>query len=122
MIVGLRKRAEDESKPTRHFSSKQEKSVAKAVGGRQVSNSGATAFQKGDVVSDKFLLECKTKTSSSDSISIKKEWLDKNKKEALFMGKEHSALAFNFGPDQENYYIIEEYLFKELLEHLRENK
>ena len=122
MIVGLRKRAEDENKPTRHFSSKQEKSVAKAVGGRQVSNSGATDFQKGDVVSDKFLLECKTKTKNSDSMSIKKEWLEKNKREALFMGKEHSALAFNFGPDQENYYIIEEYLFKELLDHLKENK
>ena len=122
MIVGLIKKSNDSEKPTRHFSSKQEKSVAKAVNGRQVSNSGATDFQKGDVVSSDFLIECKTKTKNSDSMSIKKEWLEKNKKEALFMGKEHSALAFNFGPDEENYYIIEEYLFKELLEHLKENK
>ena len=120
MIVGLRKRSSDEDKPTRHFSSRQEKSVAKAVGGRQTANSGATDFQKGDVVSDKFLLECKTKTKDSDSIAIKKEWLDKNKRESLFMGKDHCALAFNFGPNQENYYIIEEYLFLELMNHLRE--
>ena len=35
------------------------------------------------------------------------------------MGKKYSALAFNFGPDEENYYIIDEYLFqtlKQLLE------
>lgn len=122
MIVGLRKRSDDKDMPTRHFSSKQEMYVAKAVGGVQTSNSGATDFQKGDVLSDKFLLECKTKTKDSDSISIKKEWIEKNKRESLFMGKDHSAVVFNFGPDQENYYIIEEYLFLELIKHLRENK
>jgi len=39
-------------KPTRYFSNRQEKKVAKRVGGKQVSNSGATAFNKGDVVTD----------------------------------------------------------------------
>lgn len=54
----------------------------------------------------------------SDSISIKKEWLEKNVQEAMFMGKKYNALAFNFGPDEENHYIIDEYLFKELMEYL----
>ena len=62
-----------------------------------------------------FLVECKTSTSPCKSVSIKKEWLEKNLKEALFMGKEYNALAFNFGPNQPNYYIIDENLFKELL-------
>ena len=35
------------------------------------------------------------------------------------MGKNHQAVVFNFGPDEENYYIIEEYLFQELLEYLK---
>jgi hypothetical protein len=33
------------------------------------------------------LIECKTKTSPSNSISIKKEWIEKNKQEMVFMGK-----------------------------------
>lgn len=57
------------------------------------------------------LLECKTKTSPSESISIKKEWLVKNESERVFMGKKYSAIAFNFGPDENNYYIIDEFLF-----------
>lgn len=60
-------------RPTRYYSDKQEKSVSKAIGGKQTSNSGATMFQKGDVLSPKFLLECKTRTSHCDSISVKKE-------------------------------------------------
>ena len=32
------------NRPTRFYSSRQEKQVAKAVSGRQVANSGATAF------------------------------------------------------------------------------
>ena len=34
------------------------------------------------------------------------------------MGKKYSALAFNFGPNEKNYYIIDEYLFEELLNKL----
>ena len=32
----------DKKKPTRYFSDKQEKAVAKAIGGKQTANSGAT--------------------------------------------------------------------------------
>lgn len=120
MIIGTAKRDKEGAKPlpTRYYSKKQEESVAKATGGRRSKNSGATMFDKSDVSTDKFNLECKTKTSHSESISIKKEWFVKNKEEAMFMGKPYSAVVFNFGPDEENHYIIDEYLFLELLAHL----
>lgn len=102
---------------TRYFSNKQEKAVAKAVGGKKSANSGATRFEKGDVYTDNWLIECKTKTTPSESISIKKSWLEKNEEEAFSMQKEHSALAFNFGDLHfpENYYIISETEFKRFL-------
>ena len=102
---------------TRYFSSKQEKAVAKAVGGKKTANSGATLFQKGDVSTDNWLIECKTKTSPSESMSIKREWLEKNEEEAFSMQKEHAALAFNFGDlhNLRNYYIISEDEFKRFL-------
>lgn len=102
---------------TRYFSSRQEKHVAKAVGGKQTANSGATQFQKGDVSTDNWLIECKTKVSPSESISIKREWLEKNEEEAFAMQKSHSALCFNFGDvrNAKNYYIISEQEFKRFL-------
>ena len=103
-------------KPTRFYSNLQEKKVAKAVGGKKVANSGATAFNKGDVTTDNILIECKTCCDDKKSFSIKKEWLEKNKEEAFEMGKSHSVLVFNFGPSSENYYVIDEKTFKEFME------
>lgn len=115
MALGHTIRQKDnEIKPTRYYSDKQEKSVVKNLGGRQTINSGATPFQKGDVTTDKWLIECKTKTSSSNSVSIKKDWLSKNAQEALFMGKPYNALVFNFGPGEPNYYVIDELIFKRI--------
>lgn len=102
---------------TRYFSNKQEKHIAKELGGKQTANSGATPFQKGDVKLSNWLIEAKTKITPSESISIKKEWLTKNEEEAFAMGKDHSALAFSFGDFREtNYYIISEKEFKRFLE------
>lgn len=123
MIIGTAKRAKEgvNPLPTRYYSKKQENTVAKAVSGKVQKNSGATAFDKGDVVTsgkNSFLLECKTKTTASESISIKKEWFEKNRQECLLTGTPHQAVVFNFGPDEENHYIIDEYLFLELVNHL----
>lgn len=108
------------STPTKAFSQKQEKAVAQAVQGQRTKASGATAFEKSDVaIAGLMNLECKTKTSHSDSITIKKAWLEKTKEEAVFMGRPYSALAFSFGPGEENYYIIDEDLFLQLLETLQ---
>ena len=118
----LEKKSEEGKKPTRYYSKKQEDSVAEAIGGIRNLNSGATPFIKGDCVNDQWLIECKTKTKSSDNISVKKDWIEKNKQEALFMGKQYSAVAISFGPNEPNYYVIDEYLFQDLIEYLNMKK
>ena len=130
MAFGVKQRnkeGQNNTKPTRFFSKKQEDKVAKTIGGKTTANSGATMFGgKGDILTSgknndgkgSFLIECKTKTTHSNSISIKKEWIEKNRQEMVFEGKEHQAIVFNFGPDEENHYIIDEYLFLELLDYL----
>lgn len=113
----------DNKHPTRWYSNKQEKSVAKSINGKQTKNSGATTFQKSDVLTNNFALECKTKTTNSNSISIKKEWFDKLINESIQMGKKYSAIVINFGPDKpynENYYIIDETMMKYLVEKIEE--
>ena len=112
-----------QGEPNRYYSNMQEKAVAKEIGGKQTKNSGATLFQKSDVYTDLFNLECKTKTTNSDSISIKREWFEKQIRENIQMGKKYSAIVFNFGPDapyNENHYIINEQLFLALQEYLKE--
>lgn len=109
-------------KPTRFYSNKQERNVAKTLNGKQVTNSGATKFNKGDIVTDLFLIEAKTCTTEKKSFTIKHDWLVKNKEEAFDMGKEYNALVFNFGPDTQNYYVIDEYTFKEMLKIMQELK
>ena len=102
-------------RPTRWYSNRQEKQVAKAMKGKQVANSGATSFRKGDVTTDNWLVECKTKIGESKSFSIKKEWLEKNKEEMFAMGKSYSALVFDFG-DGNNYYVLDEKTFLKMKE------
>lgn len=115
----------DEKKPTRYYSSIQEKKVAKAVEGKTTSNSGATPFQKGDVISSDWLIECKTKASDTTqkSISVKKAWFDKNFEESMYMMKQYSAVVISFGLNSPNYYIIDENTFQEMkyaLERMKE--
>ena len=98
---------------TRYFSKRQETKVAKKLGGKRTANSGATPFQKGDVITDNWLIECKTKAKDSKSFTIKEEWLLKNEEEAFAMGKHNSALCFDFGPSaNKRYYVISERLFQ----------
>lgn len=101
---------------TRYFSDKQEKHVAKTLGGKQNVNSGATKWIKGDVQINDILIECKTVMTAKNSYSIKKDILQKLNNEAFSMGKSHIALAFNFEPNGECFYVINERFFKELLE------
>lgn len=107
---------------TRYFSDKQEKSVCSALGGVQVANSGAGRFTKGDVIvkSASLLCECKCQMTEKSSYSIKKEVIDKNKEEAFSNRLDNNCLCFNFGPDSNNYYVIDEKLMKYLVEKLSE--
>ena len=103
----------------RYFSDKQEKIIAKAVGGKQTANSGATLWSKGDVRTDKVLIEAKTVTKEQKTFTVKREWIDKNREEAFAMGKQYSAVAIDFG-DGEQHYIISQRLFNKLLETLED--
>ena len=105
---------------TRYFSTLQEEKVASLIDGYRTSNSGAGLFQKGDVYTNHLLVECKTPTTEKESFSIKKEWLDKNKEEAKKTRKSFSALAFCFKPNGENYFVIDENLFKYLNQKINE--
>lgn len=101
---------------TRKFSSQQEKYVAKQLKGRLQPNSGATPFKLGDVVCEDWLIECKTCIVPKQSFSIKKDWLHKLEEERFAMRKSNSALAFNFGPNEPIYYVVNEKTFKQLLD------
>lgn len=94
------------NRPTRFYSNKQEKQIAKAVNGKQTPNSGATPFIKGDVTTDNWLIEAKTVTKPQKTFTIQKDWIIKNKEEAFAMNKPYNALAISFG-DDENYIIVD---------------
>lgn len=104
---------------TREFSSKQEHRIAKIFDGKVVANSGATKFNKGDVVVSNILVECKTAVSPKESFSIKKEWLKKNKEEAFSLGLDYSMIAIDFG-SEDDYFIIDKHLAKILIDTIRE--
>jgi len=107
---------------TKYYSQKHEESVAKALKGSVVKGSGASKFSLGDVrVSDKILIECKTSTEEKQSYSVKKSVLEKIAQESREMRRYFSILAFNFGPNTENYYIIDEDTVKFLVECINEN-
>ena len=95
-------------KSTRDYSTEQEKHIAKVTGGRLTPNSGGTKFGGGDVVTDKFLIEAKTTTKEKTTFGIKKEWLKKAREQAFEQGKDKYALAFQFEPNGDNFYIITE--------------
>ena len=106
---------------TRYYSERQEKMVAKKIGGKVVPNSGAATFVAGDVVTKDWLIECKTKTKDCSSFTIKEDWLLKNEEEAFAMGKNNSALCFDFGPSaNKRYYVISERLFQTLQNYMKE--
>ena len=107
---------------TRYYSDMHEKSVCNALNATQTPNSGATLFKKGDCVQTdaSLLIECKTSMFEKSSVSIKKEWIDKNIKESKDMRLNNSCICFNFGPTKDNYYVISEKLMKYLTEYLIE--
>ena len=97
---------------TRDYSDRQEKYIAKIIGGKVQSNSGGTKFGGGDVHTKHFLIEAKTPTKEQTSFTIKKEWMDKMRMQAFEQGKQQSVLAFKFSPwEDKNYYVLDEAQF-----------
>lgn len=109
---------------TRYFSDLHEKDICKLLEAQQVSNSGAGKFRKGDVVQKdaSLLVECKTTMSSKGSISIKKEWITKNAEEAFSNRLNNHCIAFNFEPQGESYFVIDQRLMSFLCEKLVEEE
>lgn len=70
------------SEVTKDKSSKQEKAVADYLGGSIVVGSGARQFHPGDVIYDRYLIECKTHMEIKDNIVFKKSFWNKIKDEA----------------------------------------
>lgn len=81
--------------------------------GKQVIGSGSTPFLKGDVITEDFFIECKTKVKPSSQITVKKEWLEKAREQAYQMRKPDYILALSFG-DATDYYLITPQLFHDL--------
>lgn len=108
---------------TRFFSNAHEQSICKALGAQQTSNSGAGHFKKGDVVHEgaNMLIEAKCSMSEKKSVSIKKEWIEKNKAEGFATRKLNSAVCINFEPGGDNYYVINEKLMRYLIDKLVED-
>ena len=57
-------------KATKFYSDKQETVVANYLGWKRVAASGARPFNKGDVVSERWLCECKTHTAVSSNYKV----------------------------------------------------
>ena len=53
------------------------KKFSKVVDAKTTVSSGSKWFQKGDVITEDFMVEAKTKVKPSKSISLKKDWFDK---------------------------------------------
>lgn len=104
-------------KPTRHYSRKQELGAAKKLGMKTTPNSGATPMVKGDLISERALLECKTMMKPQKQVTLKKEWFTTIRKEQFEMRKEISGILFDFG-DGTNYVAIPEDDFKRFLNYI----
>lgn len=99
-------------------SHKQEKEIAKFLGGKVQSGSGGTAFGGGDVHTDTFLIEAKTTTYHRNQIQLREDWLLKMYHQAFEQRKPHAALAVRFDPNGQDFYLISADLMKRLVDML----
>lgn len=89
--------------PYKDTARRQERNVAKKIGGKRVPLSGGGSI-KGDVLAPDVLVECKTghtlDASGEKQIILKKDWLLKMKKEAQEESKSIAFLEFRFKGDK----------------------
>lgn len=106
---------------TRYYSMKQEEYISGILNGKVQPGSGSPHFYCGDVVTDDWLIECKTSMKPKESFAIKKDWIIKNERERMDLQKPYSSLVFQFEPDGENYFIVNEKTFKILLDNMNDS-
>ena len=75
---------------------RQEKQIAKELGGKVTKNSGAGWSQKGDIIIDSENELAEVKSTEKEQMVLKKEWLKKIHSEATKEGKEPIFIA-DFG-------------------------
>lgn len=94
--------------PYKDTARRQERGIAKEIGGKRVPLSGGGAI-KGDVIAADVLVECKTghtvDASGEKQIVLKKDWLIKMKKEAEAEGKSIVFLVFRFKSDKTQWVV-----------------
>ncbi len=93
----------------RDLAKKQDRRVSSLTGFRIRPNSGAVRGYKGDLGGTDILLETKTGYNSNNPgyLTIRQDWIDKAKQQALAMGKSYWALVLS--PDGETDYVVTEY-------------
>lgn len=74
-------------KPTKYYSTTQERRIADFFGWKTVSASGARPFHPGDVRSDQWLAECKTHIKEIDRLTVSKSVWRKLANEARSLHK-----------------------------------
>lgn len=94
------------SKPTKFYSSRQEKAIADYLGWSVVAASGARMFNPGDVISGQYLCECKTHTEKKSAIEIKKPVWRKITSEATSVLKRPVLFVDNGTQTVENTWCI----------------
>ena len=72
-------------------------------------------------MTDNMLIECKTVMKPQRSITVKKEWFEKNEQERFASKKGYSAVVFDFGDGQEQYIAMTVKAFKRLLKDQKED-
>lgn len=72
---------------TKDFSSAQERAVSKFLGWNVVPASGGARFSTGDVVSDKFLGECKTHENAGSKVTFRQDVWRKICDESMVMSR-----------------------------------
>jgi hypothetical protein len=83
-----------------------ERRIAKLLGGRRIPLSGSLFSMPGDVITDRFLVECKLRGSSGKKqIAIEKAWLTKIEKEAKAQGR-IPLLVFKYKNDKSDYVVL----------------
>lgn len=102
------------------MSIKQEKEIAKQLGGKVQAASGGTAFGGGDIHTRDFFIEAKTASYHRTTMQVKEEWLQKMEKQAFEQRKPYSALAIRFDPEGQDYFMISQSLMRTLVEFLED--
>lgn len=99
-------------------SQKQEKRIAKDVGGARVAGSGSKWYAKGDVRSDGFLVEAKT--TGNKSFPVTQKVLEKISLEAVKTGRiPVLAVEFTGGEKREQFALLSWSDFLYLMENLK---